>query len=118
MSHIIGRENRADPQIGSTKDVTSSEINARNGNRKNGLDTAIVGIADGLKMRVRVNTGDSTIIYVGLADAGALTSEAKWQITRYDTTPTATSGEVNSDHPSGNSGFVHIFDNRESLSYS
>lgn len=61
-----------------------------------------------------VDSGDSTITYVGKAVAGSTLSSAVWQINRI----TDTSGDLSIQFADGDSNFDNIWDDRESLSYS
>ena len=62
-----------------------------------------------------VETDFSTpgIYYIGQAPVGSLTSDAVWRIRRVTETPTGTS----IDWASGTSEFVHVWDNRATLTY-
>ena len=59
-------------------------------------------------------SGGSAIVYIGKAHADSLTSEAKWQIQKL-----TYSGDnvTNIDFAEGNSGYVHIWDNRSTFDY-
>lgn len=61
-----------------------------------------------------VNSGDSTITYVGKAAAGSSLASAVWQIKRI----TDTSGNLSIQFADGNDDFDNVWNNRESLSYS
>lgn len=65
-------------------------------------------------VQVDVDSGDSTITYVGYAAAGTATSSASWRIFRITSSGDATS----IDTADGDISFNNIWDNRESLSYS
>lgn len=61
-----------------------------------------------------VNSGDSTITYVGKAVAGSSLASAVWQIKQI----TDTSGDLSIQFADGDSNFNNVWNNRESLSYS
>jgi len=60
-----------------------------------------------------VDSGDSTISYIGKALAGTATSASSWQIQKLTET-----ANITIEYADGNNDFDNIFDNRESLSYS
>jgi hypothetical protein len=65
----------------------------------------------------RVDWIDANNLYIGVADAGALTSEAVWQIRRMTITSGATP-DVTVLWADGDTAADNIWDNRGSLSYS
>ena len=66
-----------------------------------------------LSLAVRVDEPTATLMYVGKAQPGTLTSAAGWQIQKIDT---ATGTQV--EWANGNANFESIWDNRASLAYS
>ena len=66
-----------------------------------------------LAINIQVDSGDSNLTYVGLAQPGTITSAATWQVFRIN----ETTGTI-IKWADGNDSFDNIFDNRESLSYS
>jgi hypothetical protein len=63
----------------------------------------------------RLDEVDPTLIYLGYARVGALTSAAEWQIKKLTLGP----GEsVVAEWADGNVEFDNVWDNRASLSYS
>jgi len=92
------------------KDATNTQINPA-------TETTLTLVANELKtyaIQYAVNSGDSTITYVGKAAAGSSLASAVWQIKRI----TDTSGNLSIQFADGDSNFDNVWDNRESLSYS
>jgi len=61
--------------------------------------------------RVATDSSDSCIVYTGMAEIGAETSEAVWKITRYDESVDEVAKFVD------NGEFTQIWDNHEALVY-
>lgn len=57
---------------------------------------------------------DGSLTYIGEAEPGVASSEAKWRIKRIDETNTP---DTDIRYAEGSSGFVHVWDNRASLTY-
>ena len=63
-------------------------------------------------------TNSDQFVYQGSADAGTKTSEAKWRITRTEFVPNSpNSDDVIVLYAENDTGFVHVWDDRVSLSY-
>lgn len=80
-------------------------------------ETTLTLVANELKtyaIQYAVNSGDSTITYVGKAVAGSTLASASWQIKKI----TDTSGDLSIQFADGNANFDNVWNNRESLSYS
>jgi hypothetical protein len=56
----------------------------------------------------------SSVLYVGKADVGSLTSAPAWQIKKL----TSSGGITTTQYADGNSNYDNVWDNRASLSYS
>jgi len=74
------------------------------------IETAV---SDDKITKVRVDSGDTKIEYVGRAEAGSLTSQAVWKLFRIDDTT-----GTDKLYAGGSTEFDQIFDERESLTYS
>lgn len=70
-------------------------------------------IIDSKSLACRVDEASATVMYVGEATPGELTSTAKWRIKKVD----QTSGVVVT-WADGNNNFDNVWDNRVTLSYS
>ena len=64
-------------------------------------------------VNIQEDSGDSDILYVGRAEPGTATSAAAWQVLKID----GSTGKI-LKWAGGDSMFIHVYDNRESLSYS
>lgn len=83
----------------------------------NGIDTQITEIKAEITPKatlLEVDSGDSTIKYIGKGQPGSATSAAAWQIQRM--TKSATGLVI--EFADGNDDFDNVWNNRESLSYS
>lgn len=65
-------------------------------------------------VRIKIDSVDTNVSYVGKASVGTATSSASWQISKLD----ETGGELVMTWADGDDNFDNIYDNRESLSYS
>lgn len=64
-------------------------------------------------------TDSDAVIYQGFSEPGTLSSEAKWRISRVTFTANApNSDDATTEFAESNSDFVHVWDDRLTLSYS
>ena len=106
---IVTNDNLTDNIPQKSRVVTGSDIGD---DEKRVLDTIIASQI--VKQRYAVDSGDSTICYVGWAVPGVATSISQWMIKRLD----ESGDDLNVDFADGNFLFDNIWDDRESLSYS
>jgi hypothetical protein len=85
-------------------------------------DTTLMADTDALQVwvwnpgyitKLNVDSGDSTITYVGKAIPNSLTSAAVWQVKRLNQTGV----DLDIEFADGEATFDKIYDNRESLTY-
>lgn len=69
----------------------------------------------GLDLALRLEVASSTVTYLGEANEGTATSSALWQIKRLTST---SAGNLTIEYANGSTSYVHVWDNRASLSYS
>jgi hypothetical protein len=62
----------------------------------------------------KIDKATDPVIYIGKAKNGTATSEALWQIQRFDTT----SSVLTIEFADGDKSYDNVWDNRSSLSYS
>lgn len=94
-----------------------NQINPATEEKQNDILVSLNSISNSVDIyavQLAVDSGDSTITYIGKAVAGSTSSSAVWRINRM----TDTSGDLSIQFADGDSNFDNVWDNRESLSYS
>ena len=93
----------------SLKNTAGSPINLATEEKQD----EIILLLDDFSINIQIDSGNSNLQYIGLADPESDTFAAVWKIKRVD----CTSGTIIL-YADGNSDFDNIFDDRESLNYS
>jgi len=105
---VVGLKNAEDDRINPGTEETLQTL---------ATETTLTLVANELKtyaIQYAVNSGDSTITYVGKAVAGSTLASALWQIKKI----TDTSGDLSIQFADGDANFDNVWNDRESLSYS
>ena len=96
--------------------LTNSTVDLTN--RMNQLETQLDIISQAAGGNMEVNTAedsvDPDIVYIGEAVPGSVNSDPVWKITQF---VEDNNGSTFQQFANGDSGYVHVWDDRESLTY-